>query len=32
VNTHEYVAAGGEGAGASGHGIGLEGKEELINE
>jgi len=32
VNTHEYVEAGEEGAGASGHGIGLEGEEELINE
>jgi len=32
VNTHEYVEAGEEGAGASGHGIGVEGEEELINE
>jgi Xaa-Pro aminopeptidase len=32
VNTHDYVAAGEQGAGASGHGIGLEAEEELINE
>ncbi len=32
VNTHEYVEAGEQGAGASGHGIGLEAEEELINE
>lgn len=32
VDTHEYVAEGEQGAGASGHGIGLEGEEELINE
>jgi len=32
VNTHEFVEAGEQGAGASGHGIGIEGEEELINE
>ena len=32
VNTHDYIAAGEQGAGASGHGIGLEAEEELINE
>jgi len=32
VNTHDYVAAGEQGAGAGGHGIGLEAEEELINE
>ena len=32
VNTHDYIAAGEHGAGASGDAIGLEAEEELINE
>ena len=32
VDTHEYIAEGEQGAGVHGHGIGLEGEEELINE